>query len=73
LHRRVQKKAEKEEKGKNYRLFERTHGSFERSLVLPPGIKSDDIKAAMSKGVLKITLPKPTAAQEQKIKITTQD
>lgn len=66
---RGEKKAEKEEKGKNYRLYERSHGSFERALALPPGIKPDDITASMSKGVLKITLPKPAAAQEQKIKI----
>ncbi|MBY0563190.1 MAG: Hsp20/alpha crystallin family protein [Hyphomonadaceae bacterium] len=66
---RGEKKAEKEEKGKNYRLYERTHGSFERSLALPPGIKPDDIKASMSKGVLKITLPKPATAQQQKIAI----
>lgn len=70
---RGEKKAEKEEKGKNYRLYERSHGSFERALALPPGIKSDDIKASMSKGVLKITLPKPAAAQEQRIKIAAQD
>ncbi len=67
---RGEKKAEKEEKKKNYRLYERSYGSFERALALPPGIGADAIKASMNKGVLKITLPKPTAAQQQKIKIT---
>jgi HSP20 family protein len=66
---RGEKKAEKEEKKKNYRLYERSYGSFERALALPPGISADAIKASMNKGVLKITLPKPAAAQEQKINI----
>lgn len=66
---RGEKRAEKEEKKKAYRLVERSYGSFERSLALPPGINADAIKASMSKGVLKIALPKPAAAQSQKVKI----
>jgi HSP20 family protein len=66
---RGEKKSETEEKNKSYRLVERSYGSFERSLALPPGLSADAIKANMSKGVLKITLPKPPAAQAQKIRI----
>ena len=66
---RGEKKAEREEKNKSYRLVERSYGSFQRSLALPPGIDTDSIKANMSKGVLKITLPKPTTSQAQKIQI----
>lgn len=66
---RGEKRAEKEEKSKSYRLVERSYGSFERSLGLPPGIDAGAIKASMDKGVLKITLPKPATAQAQKIKI----
>lgn len=66
---RGEKKAEREERKKDYRLIERSYGSFERSLALPPGISADAIKASMNKGVLKITLPKPAATQAQKIKI----
>ena len=66
---RGEKKAEKEEKNKAYRLVERSYGSFERSLALPPGINADAITASMSKGVLKIALPKPAATQSQKVKI----
>lgn len=66
---RGEKRAEKEEKNKSYRLVERSYGSFERSLALPSGIDAEAIKAHMEKGVLKITLPKPAAAQAQKIKI----
>lgn len=67
---RGEKKAEQDEKTKSYRLVERSYGSFERALALPPGVSADAIKANMSKGVLKITLPKPVAAQSQKIQIS---
>jgi HSP20 family protein len=70
---RGEKKAEKEEKKKNYRLVERSYGAFERSLALPPGIGAEAIKASMSKGVLKLVLPKPAAAQARQVKITGQD
>jgi HSP20 family protein len=66
---RGEKKAEREEKNKNYRLYERSYGSFERSLALPPGVDVDAVKASMSKGVLTITLPKPAVSQAQKIRI----
>jgi HSP20 family protein len=70
---RGEKKAEKEEKKKNYRLVERSYGAFERSLALPPGINADAIKASMSKGVLKLVLPKPAETQARKVKITSQE
>ncbi len=66
---RGEKKAEKEEKDKNYRLFERSYGSFERTLELPNGIKADAIKASIAKGVLKVTVPKPAPAQVKKIDV----
>jgi HSP20 family protein len=70
---RGEKRAEKEEKKRNYRLVERSYGAFERSLALPPGIRAEAIKASMNKGVLKLVLPKPAAAQAQKVKITPQE
>ena len=66
---RGEKKAEKEEKGKNYRLLERSYGSFERTLELPDGVNADAIKASISKGVLKVTVPKPAPAQAKKIEV----
>ena len=62
---RGEKKAEKEQKDKNYRIVERSYGSFERTLELPEGINAEAIKANISKGVLKVTLPKPVPAQIQ--------
>jgi HSP20 family protein len=66
---RGEKNAEKEEKDKNYRLIERSYGSFERTLELPEGINADAIKATIAKGVLKVTVPKPAPAQVNKIDV----
>jgi len=66
---RGEKKAEKEEKDKNYRLVERSYGSFERQLELPEGVNADSIKASIAKGVLKVTVPKPAPAQAKKIEV----
>jgi len=64
-----EKKAEKEQKDKNYRLVERSYGSFERTLELPEGVNADVIKANISKGVLKVTVPKPAPAQAKKVEV----
>jgi HSP20 family protein len=64
-----EKKAEKEEKDKNYRMFERSYGSFYRALELPSGVNPDNIKAALSNGVLKVTVPKPAPAQAKKVEV----
>lgn len=66
---RGEKKAEKEETDKNYRLIERSYGSFERTLELPDGVDADAIKASIAKGVLKVTVPKPAPAQAKKIEV----
>jgi HSP20 family protein len=66
---RGEKKAEKEEKDKTYRLLERSYGSFMRSLELPEGVNADAIKASIDKGVLKVTVPKPAPAQVKKIDV----
>jgi HSP20 family protein len=66
---RGEKKAEKEEKDKNYHLVERSYGSFERSLALPEGVNADAIKANIAKGVLKVTVPKPAPAQVKKVEV----
>ena len=66
---RGEKNAEKEEKGKNHRLIERSYGSFERRLELPDGVNVDAIKANIAKGVLKVSVPKPAPAQVKKIDV----
>ena len=66
---RGEKKAEKEDKQKDYHLVERSYGSFYRALELPAGVDADKIKADISKGVLKVTVPKPAAKQARKIDV----
>jgi HSP20 family protein len=60
-----EKKAEKEEKDKSYRLFERSYGSFSRSVELPDGVDADAITASISNGLLKVTVPKPAPAEAE--------
>jgi len=67
---RGEKRFEKDEKKKNYRLVERSYGSFERAVALPAGVDASKVKAKMTKGVLKVEIPKPEAAKAQPVKIT---
>lgn len=64
-----EKREEKEEKGKNTYLSERSYGAFERSFALPEGIDRDKLAADFSKGILTITLPKKPEAQKPAKKI----
>lgn len=66
---RGEKKNQREEKEKDYHLVERNYGSFVRTVELPPGVNLDSIKAVMSKGVLKVTVPKPPPAQAKTIQV----
>jgi HSP20 family protein len=50
-------KAEKEEKKRGYYYSERSFGSMQRSIRLPEGIKTEDIKASYKDGILKIEAP----------------
>lgn len=68
---RGEKKSERDEKTKDYRLIERSYGSFYRTLELPSGVDSDKIKASMAKGVLKVVVPKPAPTQAKKIAVKT--
>ena len=64
-----EKKFESERKDKSYHFIERGYGSFSRSIQLPPGVKAENIKAEMSKGVLKVTIPTPDKPKATKVKI----
>ena len=68
---RGEKKVEAQEgdKDKNYQVAERAYGVFLRMIQLPPGIDPSKIQAVMSKGVLKITLPKPARSETRKIEV----
>lgn len=66
-----EKKAEREEKKKDYVMTERSYGSFKRAFTLPDNVDADKIAAKFEKGVLKVTLPKtaPTPAKQREIPI----
>jgi len=66
---RGEKKVEKEQGYKNYRLLERSYGSFSRSIELPAGIDQNSIKTTLSKGVLKVLVQKPAPAVTKKVDI----
>ena len=59
----------KEKKSRNFLRRETVYGSFERSLALPLGVKTDTIKATYEKGVLELTMPAPKELAAQKVPI----
>ncbi len=67
-----EKKVEKEEGGKDkgYHVMERSYGSFTRQIQLPFGADPEKVSADFQKGVLKISIPKPTEAQAKSKKIS---
>lgn len=65
-----EKKEEKESRGKDFFMKERTYGSFKRSIPLYSEIESDMVEAHFKKGVLTVTLPKSGKEIENKKKIT---
>jgi HSP20 family protein len=66
---RGEKKAEAEHRDKNSRVVERAYGTFYRAFQIPPGTDPSSVNATMSKGILKITIPKPAHAESKKIEV----
>jgi HSP20 family protein len=52
-----------------YSRFERSYGTFERSVLLPPTVDADHVKATYKDGVLEIQLPKKEEARPKAIKV----
>jgi HSP20 family protein len=65
-----EKKAENEVEEKGYYQYERTYGSFSRSVTLPTAVDADKIEANFEDGVLEIHLPKLTEAKPKKVKVS---
>jgi HSP20 family protein len=59
---RGEKKLERDEEKENYRMMERRHGSFQRSVRLPDTVDEDKVEASFDNGVLKVSLPKRPGA-----------
>jgi len=66
---RGEKKKEEKVEEKNYYRYERSYGSFQRTLPLPAEVQSDKAKAKFSNGVLEITLPKTPEARKKEVKV----
>ena len=60
---------EKEERGRDFIYREVSYGSFERTIRLPAGIRSEDIKASYRNGVLEVTAPIIAHGRTRKIPI----
>ena len=53
-----------EEKEGRYLRRERRFGSFSRSMALPEGVRSEDIEATTSDGVLELKIPVPVPKEK---------
>lgn len=53
-----EKKTERDEKGRNYRIVERSFGKFERAFIIPDYVDMKNITAKYSDGVLTLEMPK---------------
>jgi HSP20 family protein len=65
----VEMEKEEEDKKRKYYYKEMRNESFTRSITLPTTVKSEDIKAEMKNGILKVTLPKAEEVKPKKISI----
>lgn len=54
-----ERKREHKEDHEGYHSWERSYGKFYRSIALPEGAKTDQVKAEMQDGILKVSLPVP--------------
>jgi HSP20 family protein len=68
-----ERKAEKDEKEKDYTYREISYGSFERRFLIPEGVKTEDLKAAFANGVLEISVPVPEVPKAKKIEVKTEE
>eukprot|EP01125_Pyxidicula_operculata_P006472 TRINITY_DN2241_c0_g1_i1.p1 TRINITY_DN2241_c0_g1~~TRINITY_DN2241_c0_g1_i1.p1 ORF type:complete len:125 (-),score=34.36 TRINITY_DN2241_c0_g1_i1:160-534(-) len=59
------RKIEKEDKSKSYTRIERSYGSFSRSVAIPAGVDTSQVKATFVDGVLKVTIPKPKSEEDR--------
>lgn len=64
-----EKKAEKEQKGKNFHRVERSYGKFHRAFELPGFVQRESIDAAYENGVLSVKVPKAEEAKPKQIDI----
>ena len=66
-----QRREEREEGAadQDYRMLERSYGTFYRTVPLPQGTNQDQIEAVMRDGVLKVTVPLAENARPRRIQV----
>jgi HSP20 family protein len=72
---RAECQTERKDQQQDYRIMERSRGTFVRSLHLPFRVNGDQIQASLTDGVLSIIIPKTHEARErvQRIEVKRQD
>jgi HSP20 family protein len=68
-----ERRAERDEKEKEYTYREISYGSFERHFLLPEGAKTEDLKAKFANGILEIEVAVPELPKAKKVQIETRD
>ncbi len=58
---RGEKREEREDRRKDYRLVECRYGAFARSVPLPPGLDVERAEARVKRGILTVRIPKAAA------------
>lgn len=66
-----ERKSEKETKEEDYINRELVYGTFERRFILPEGVKSDQVKAKFTNGILEVSVPAAELRKAKKIEIET--
>lgn len=61
-----ERKQEHKEDHEGYHRWERSYGGFYRSIPLPEGAKTDQVKAELKDGVLKVSIPVPELAKKSR-------
>lgn len=57
------------DEARRYHVWERSHGSFQRSFTLPRTVKAEEIDAEFVDGVLHVRLPKVAEAKSRRITV----
>ncbi len=66
---RGEKKAEHEQRGRDYHFVEREFGTFARTIQLPATVDPDKVEATYKNGVLTIRIAKHAEARPKRVKV----
>ena len=64
-----ERRRDHEEQTRGFKRWERSYGSFHRSIPLPDGANTDDVRAQFRDGVLEVTIPVPESPRRRTIRI----